>query len=67
MPHIESELKTGDIRETLRRGGIVEELKTGHITSVFKVIIGGSDTTDDVLLESGSFMLMENGSKILLG
>ena len=66
MPHIESELKTGDARATLKRGGIVEELKTGHIVSVIKVIISG-DTTDDVLLESGSFRLLENGDKLLLG
>lgn len=67
-----------NVKTTLKAGGVITEsrmsagrssLQTGKVATDFMVtqtfLI--TDTTDDVLLESGSFRLLENGDKLLLG
>lgn len=56
-------LRTGSIMATLNGLSITTNLKT--IVSVDSSTPGPA--TDDLLLESGSFRLLENGDKLLLG
>lgn len=61
--------RTGDIRHEGRSGEVVNEVRSGYIVTTLGTIPDGGavDVTDDVLLESGSFRLLENGDKLLLG
>lgn len=61
--------RTGDIRHEGRSGEVVNEVRSGYIVTTLGTVAsgGGGDVTDDVLLESGSFRLLENGDKLLLG
>lgn len=68
MPHIETIEGRGRIAHEGRTGDVIHELRSGEIRTVITVVItGAADITDDVLLESGSFRLLENGDKLLLG
>ncbi len=54
----------------MKRGDVRMSSKVGWIDMVVKIIpstSGPVDLTDDRLLEDGSFRLLENGDKLLLG
>lgn len=66
MPHIETIEKVGDLRHQLKRGSAQHTLRSGHITSVLKVIIsGGGIPADAVLHEDGTQVYYEGGTVYL--
>lgn len=68
MPYIDTIERRGSVQHERRRGEVVHELRSGEIRTVVSVVIvSGTDTTEDLLLENGDFLRLENGDKILLG
>ena len=65
MPHIETIEKVGDLRHQLKRGSAQHTLRSGHITSVLKVIISGGVPADAVLYDNGSQVYYEGGTVYL--
>lgn len=65
MPYIDTIERRGSVQHERRRGEVLHELRSGNVETVVSVVVV-SGTTDDLLLESGSFRLLENGDKLLL-
>lgn len=60
--------KSGRPTQFINSGLVKQVMRSGFVQSVIRQAGGpGASISSDVLIESGSYRLLENGSKLILG